>query len=334
MEDYYFMMEIDYQISDFMSNCQMKNLTRKTMASYEATLKLFERYLLDNYIITDAKLVKDEMVKKYVLYILERGKYSVCANDSTKDINHPYNRRDYKKKVSPATINNYIRNLKVFFNNLKEERVIKKSPMNNIKYLRNERKPLGFITDDEFIRLLLLMDTSKYHEYRDYIVIQLLFDSGMRIGECLMINICDVDVVKCAILLQAENTKGRKNRYVFFSPKMQKDLKVWIQYKDRYVESDFLFPTRGGNNLQVQNFEKNFKKYGERVGIKNVHPHQLRNNFSKRFLMAGGSIHTLSKILGHSSIEVTEKAYLDLTDSDLKSSYDNFSPLANLKRKY
>ena len=56
------------------------------------------------------------MVKRYGLLIPERGKYAICANDNTKDINRPYNRSDYKKKVSPSTINNYLRSLKVFLN--------------------------------------------------------------------------------------------------------------------------------------------------------------------------------------------------------------------------
>ncbi len=114
---------------------------------------------------------------------------------------------------------------------------------------------------------------------------------------------------------------------------MQRDIKAWIRYKDRYVESDFLFPTHRGSSLQVQNFEKNFKKYGERAETKKSYSHQLRNNFSKRFLMAGGSIYTISKILGQSSVVVTEKAYLDLTDEDLKSSYQKSSLLENLKKK-
>ena len=208
-----------------MLDCQVRNLSRKTMASYESTLRLFARYLQDNCMITDSKLVKEEMIKRYILYFQERGKYTVCSNDDTKEVNRPYNRTDYKKKVSPTTTNNYLRNLKVFFNYLNGVRVIKKRPMNNIKSLKNERKPLGFITDEEFIKLLLLMDTSKYHEYRDSVLIQLLFDTGMRIGECLLINVVDVDIQKRAILLWAENTKGRKNRYVFFSPTMQNDLK-------------------------------------------------------------------------------------------------------------
>ncbi|MFQ9697790.1 MAG: site-specific tyrosine recombinase XerD, partial [Zhenhengia sp.] len=60
--------------------------------------------------------------------------------------------------------------------------------------------------------------------------------------------------------------------------------------------------------------------------------HTLRNNFAKRFLMNGGNIFTLSQILGHSSVMVTEKAYLDLTDDDIRQSYQAFSPLAHMRR--
>lgn len=58
----------------------------------------------------------------------------------------------------------------------------------------------------------------------------------------------------------------------------------------------------------------------------------LRNNFEKRFLMQGGDIYTLSRILGHSSVKVTEEAYLDLDENDLRQNYQRYSPLANLKR--
>lgn len=327
------MQEIDFQISDFMLNCQMRNLAQKTMASYESTLKLFSRFLADTFLITDAKLVKDEMVKKYVLFILERGKYTVATDASSFKCNHPYNRPDYKKKVTPITINNYLRNMKVFFNYLKQERIIKVNPMKNIKFLKSERKPKEFITDEDFFRILNQIDNSKFHEYRDCIIIQILFDTGMRIGECLSLVIDDIDLTLKSILLRADQTKGRKSRYVFFSQKMQRELKAWLQYKDRYVESALLFPTHNGNELKINNFEKNFRVYGSRVGIKNLHPHQLRNNFAKRFLLAGGDIYTLSKLLGHSSVGVTEKSYLDLTDEDLKSRYEKFSPLANLKKR-
>jgi len=63
----------------------------------------------------------------------------------------------------------------------------------------------------------------------------------------------------------------------------------------------------------------------------NYSPHALRNNFAKRCLMNGIDIYTLSRILGHSSVSVTENAYLDLTDRDLRHRYQNFSPMENLR---
>jgi len=132
-------------------------------------------------------------------------------------------------------------------------------------------------------------------------------------------------------MLRAENTKGGKYRYVYFSQELQKELRRWLQYKDRYVESNYLFPSIKCNKLGIGSFETKLKQYGERVGI-NIHPHQLRNNFAKRFLMAGGNLFTLSKILGHSSVVITEKAYLDLDDEDIRNSYQNFSPLSNIKK--
>lgn len=326
------MQEIDFQIDDFMVYCETKGLSKRTMASYEQTLRLFAMYLQDNHIITDASKVKIDMVRKYIKFLQERGKYTVVFDEKTKIYNNPEVRTDVGKKVSTTTINNYIRNIKVFFTYLKEQRIIKNSPMENIKQIKNDRIPKDFISDEDFTRLLRHIDTSKFHEYRDYIIIQLIMDTGMRIGECLLIIMENVDLDKRCILLPAENTKGKKDRYVFFSPIMQQELRRWLQYKDRYTTSSYLFCSKRGTPLTIGDFESNFTNYGKRIKL-DVNPHQLRNNFAKRFLMAGGDIYTLSRILGHSSVTVTEKAYLDLTDNDIRKNYQKFSPLTNIRKK-
>jgi len=272
------------------------------------------------------------MYRAYIISIQERGKYSVVAEDKSKKTNNPQNRKDLGEKVSPSTINNYTRNIKVFYSFLFEQGMIKKNPLINIKNIKFDRKPKEFIGDMEITRFLKSMDTSKFHEYRDKIIFETLLDVGMRIGECLSIVVEDLDLVNRSILLRAENTKGNKHRYVYFSQVLQKELRRWLQYKDRYVESSFLFPSVKSNKLGIGSFEANLKQYGERIGI-NIHPHQLRNNFAKRFLMAGGQLIILSKILGHSSVVITEQAYLDLNDDDIRKSYQAFSPLANLKNK-
>lgn len=326
------MEKIDKQIDEFMIYCQSKNLSRKTMASYEQTLKLFARYLEDTKKITDATELKDKMFREYIISIQERGKYTIVAKEDSKKTNFPDNRKDLGKKVSISTINNYTRNIKVFYSYLLEQGLIKNNPLKNIKSIKNDRTPKEFIEDAEIIKLLKCMDTSKFHEYRDALLIQTLLDTGMRVGECLNLLIDDLDLVNRSIMLRAENTKSNKYRYVYFGQELQKELRRWLQYKDRYMDSKYLFPNTKGSKLEIGSFETKLKQYGERIEIK-INPHQLRNNFAKRFLMAGGSIFVLSQILGHSSVTVTEKAYLDLTDNDIRKSYQAFSPLANMKKK-
>lgn len=326
------MEQIDYDIDDFINYCEVKNLSKKTVNSYEQTLRLFALYLKSECNVKEAGEVKEMHIREYIKHLQERGKYTVVANENSKKTNFPENRTDYKKEVSKTTINNYIRNIKVFFNYMYENRYINTNPIRRVRQLRNQRKVVGYIDDVNMNKLLKSFDLSKFHEYRDYIIAQLIFDTGMRIGETLLIKESDIDYVRRTILLPADNTKGKKDRYVFFSAEMLKEIKRWLQYKDRYKQSEYIFCTTKGTSLKVGNYETNFKKYGERIGQNDIHPHMLRNNFAKRFLMSGGDIYTLSKILGHSSVTVTEEAYLDLQNEDLRVQYQKHSPLLNLKR--
>lgn len=327
------MEKIDLEVDDFINYCDYKNLSTKTIGSYEQTLRLFIRYLQEECKITRTEQIKEQTIKDYLTNIKERGKYTVVANDSSKRFNNPQNRQDFGKKVSMATVNNYTRNLRVYFNYMYDNRLIKVNPMKKIKPTRIPRKAKGYLNDKDFNNLLKSFDLSKFHEYRDYVITQLIFDTGMRIGECLMIkDETDINFNERTIFLPADNTKGKKDRYVFFSIQMATELRRWLQYRDRYKESEFLFCTIKGSQLLERSFESNFTNYGERIGNKDISPHLIRNNFAKRFLMNGGDIYTLSKILGHSSVKVTEECYLDLQTEDLRIQYQKHSPLMNLKR--
>ena len=328
------MTKFDYEIDDFMCYCDSKGLSKKTMRSYEQTLRLLSKYLEEKKKIQSTSQVTREMIRDYIVYLRERGKYTIITNENSRQSNKPQNRTDYSKPITNATINNYIRNMKVYFNFMQDSYMIKNNPLDKVKFLKAQRKNKTFIKDEEFYKLLKNLDITKYAEFRDFVIIQLVFDTGMRIGETLSIDITtDLDLKNRAIHLRAEITKAKIARTVFFSVKMCELLKRWIKFKDRYIESDLLFPVQIRDKpLLVNNFEKNYKKYCNRVGIKECSPHGLRNNFAKRFLMSGGDIYTLSKILGHSSVKVTEACYLDLDDEDIRKNYQKYSPLANLRR--
>ena len=324
--------ELYFHIEDYLLFCKSKNLARKTLKSYEQSLKLFERWAYDNKIDNVDKITAT-VITKYIHSLQTRGKYEVVGNETSRCSNFPENRTDLGKPISTTTINNYIRNLKAFCSYCYELDLIKENPMKKIKQLPNKRTPKNFITDEQYNTLLRAMNLDIFPERRDFVIINLLFDTGMRITECLLIQVKDIDLTKRCIFLPAEHTKGKQNRYVFYSSEMAKIIRQWLKFKDLYTESDFLFSTSRGNKLKNTYFESNFRKYIKRVGLENITPHCLRNNFAKRFLMAGGNIYVLSKILGHSSVVVTEKAYLDLTTDDIRQTYQAFSPLSVMKKK-
>lgn len=311
----------------FIEHCENKGLATKTIGSYEQTLRLLMLYL-DEQGITQTEKITHTVIQNYVKQIKERGKYTVTSNPNSG--NYQERRLDFGKKVSDVTINNYLRNMSAFFGWCVEEDLILSSPVKRGDYIKVERRPLEFVSDEDFRKLLRNMNTASFSEYRDSIIIQLLLDTGMRVNECLLIQVTDVNLQKRYIYLPAENTKGKKGRYVFFSDKMATQLQRWIKYKDRYRDSNFLFCTNKGKFLEVNNFEANVRKYAQRIGLKDIHPHVFRNNFAKRFLMSGGDIYTLSRLLGHSSVTVTEQAYLDVNQDDLAEMYRKHSPLSKI----
>ncbi|MBP3941519.1 MAG: tyrosine-type recombinase/integrase [Christensenellaceae bacterium] len=282
-------MEMDWQIEEFMLYCRTRQLRKKTMGSYEQTLRLFERWCREKLDIATVDRISENVIRRYIADLQERGKYSFYAEEQTKQKNHPDRRRDFRKPISVTTINNYLRNIRVLFNWLESEEVIRKNPMKKVRLLKHNRQAKEYLSDEEMRKLISRMDKSYFPEHRDYVMIVLMFDTGMRLGECSSLVMRDVDLSSRRIMLRAEITKGRKDRIVYFSAKTETILRRWLQFKDRYVDTDYLFPVkRSGNPVSVCNFECNFKKYLARSSLNpNVSPHCLRNNFAKRCLMNG-----------------------------------------------
>ena len=96
--------------------------------------------------ICDVERVKEGHIRRYIMELQSRGKYTACIDQRMTRINHPTNRRDYKDKVSSCTINNYLRNLRVFFNWLEEAECIVQSPMKKVRSLPQERSPRDFMS--------------------------------------------------------------------------------------------------------------------------------------------------------------------------------------------
>ena len=250
--------EFDYQLDNFMLYCESKNLTRKTMKSYEQSIRLFVAYLQKQHKLEKLADVQAFHLRSYIKYLRERGKYTVVVNEQSIRPNNPEGRTDHNKPISDTTIANYVRNIKVFFTFLAAERELTTNPMKQVKNVKPKRKEKHLLSKDELRRLLGVFDITTFHGYRNWIIIRMILDTGVRIGECLDLKPEQVDFRARSILVK--NTKNGHDRYVFISTKLSGDLKRWFLYRDRYSDSEYLFPTTRGNRLDVSSFENVVKK--------------------------------------------------------------------------
>lgn len=199
--------------------------------------------------------------------------------------------------------------------------------MEKIDKIKPKRKKKELLSPEDIKLMLSAYDLSKFHEYRTFIQLKLILDTGLRANECCELMPKDIDFKTKSILVR--KSKNGHERYVYFGHKMSIDLKRWIKHRDRYSDSDYLFPTSRGTKLNVTNFEATVRRKGKEIGLE-VHPHLLRNNFAKYYLLQNGDFATLSRLLGHSEVSTTMKAYLDFSDAEIGRKYQKHSPLNNL----
>ena len=153
--------------------------------------------------------------------------------------------------------------------------------MKTVQNVKPERKEKIMLEDNDLKQFFRAFDVSKFDQYRDWIIDRVIFDTGCRISELLAI----IDFRANAILLR--ETKNNKQRFVYFSDKTRRHLKSWLDYKDRYSDTDFVFPALHGNRHKLEGGERSFRLRSKDVSLQ-VTAHLLRNNFAKRYLMNGG----------------------------------------------
>lgn len=316
------MKDFDYYVEDFMLYCSSKNLSKKTMKSYEQTLKLFQLYMEKEQDTKEVDKVDTKQIRQYIEYLKKRGKYTVQVANA--DVNKPNNRADNGKELSITTINNYLRNVKVFYNYMEEERIIRDNPTKRVKQLKKVQEKKNPLSKEELRRLFNLFDISTFSGYRDFVITKLLLTTGARIGETLSLEDRDINFNNNVITFK--DTKNKKEKVSYINNKMSYELQKWLRYKERYMNVDNVFPTTRKNSMSVQNFEQNLRKVGADSGVENVHPHRLRYTFAVEFLKNGGSIYVLSRLLDHSSVQTTE-LYLNMDKEDVRKEYMKHNPV-------
>lgn len=224
--------------------------------------------------------------------------------------------------MSPSGINIYIRAMNAFSAWLADEH---KQPQIILKQLKAPQKPVTVFSDAD-ISLLLSFKPRGFYELRTWTLLCLLLDTGLRINEAITLIEVDFDN-----LLLTVNGKGGKTRRVPFSTEVRKALwryKAKSEKRRNGLPNRLFFSSHTGSQLMYRNVMRDVRKLCKKVGItKYVKLHLTRHTFACHFMKNGGSIYTLSRILGHSSVSTTQIYIRGLGVEDFKEEHARLSPL-------
>ncbi|MEW9672383.1 tyrosine-type recombinase/integrase [Ammoniphilus sp. 3BR4] len=256
------------------------------------------------------------------------------ANDKPRYDGHPFKKEELKqsKGLSPYTINIRIRFLKAFFNVLMKERIITRNPMENIKLMKVDEDTKEPLTEEEVRRLLQQPNQRLFAQFRDYVMLMLLIDTGMRVNEICSLEVEEIDFKSRCINLPASKNKNRKMRIIPLSGEVNRLLFELINETRQYFDIRNVFVSNFGEPLGIDSVRTSFFRYAKKAGIKkSVSPHAFRHFYAKQAALNGMDIFTLQRTLGHAHIATT-KSYIQLEKEDLIRQHNLYSPLQSIMK--
>ena len=230
--------------------------------------------------------------------------------------------------LATNTIATYVRILRVFLSWAKEEGYCNIS----IPNYKTEETVKETYTDAELTALLKKpnMRTSRFPEYRTWVIINFLVNSGARASTIRKILIDDVDLDRGTVTYR--HNKNHKVQTIPLCSQMIIILNEYLYYR-RGTKSDYLFCTESGEMLTEHALRNAIVRYNTSRGVTKTSIHLFRHTFAKKYLIdCGGDAFTLQRILGHSTLDMT-RHYCNIYNVDLVKNYDSFSPLQQLTSK-
>jgi integrase/recombinase XerD len=314
---------------DFMyERKHVRRLSSSTIDSYEKEIDKFIRFLKHGSLTSIFDVSRDVMLR-YVAYLNEKPKWS----------DHPFNSKVETNQIglNPTSVNNTIRILKCFFNHLVNYDVLDKSPMKGMEEIK-VKKSYRILEKEDVLRLYRQLDTSAFNQMRDLCLIVVLVDTGLRIGECLLLDVKDVKLSQGFIHIRSEIAKDGEERFVPLNGSTQQYLKDWIRSIQNNPSSDkgerWLWVTSEGTHLTYSTFSKMLKKYAGRAGLDKslVHPHAFRHYCATQHIRRGATPLEVQKLLGHVDQKMMNEVYLHLSREDFRRMNTCYSPANDFRQ--
>ncbi len=281
----------------FIKHCQTKNLSKRTLKTYRAECNYFVNWYGEE---NDIATITADTVEDYILHIQKTG-------------------------ISETYVATRIRQLRAFLYFCMDREYLCKFTITLPKANEVIKEPY---TQKELEKLIQKPKSDNWVEWRNWAMINYFFATGNRLSTVVNIKIADVDFNTNMILLTV--TKNRKQQYIPMSSGLKAVLELYLQLWE-HTDKDYLFPEYEGKQFSMAGAQCAIRKYNIDRGVTKTSIHLFRHTYAKHYIIAGGDATYLQRLLGHSTMAMTNH-YINLYSTDLQKNYDKFNPLDNLAK--
>jgi integrase/recombinase XerD len=314
-------MELQRLVNDYVVWHEVSGHSEKTIGWYRWILSTFERWLKGNGRSTSINEITIADVRAFLQSEAQRD--TLCPDHPTGVAR--------AGRLSDRTLHCYARAIRAFFNWLVNEEYLTKNPVAKLKPPKLEKRYKEVLSVAEIERLLAELNQRTFLGARMYAIIALLYDSGLRAGELAGLHVGDVQWSEYQVRVMG---KGKKERFVPFSPTTQKALRKYLTLREPFVQegNDALFITAEGHRMTRESVTQAIKRLGRRAGIPRLHPHLLRHSAAVAAVMNGANQFELKRILGHTQLSTTDE-YMDYAQQHLAQRHRHFSPMSKVSER-
>jgi integrase/recombinase XerD len=268
----------------YILNCKQRNLRQGTINHYKQSYVQFYKYFDRNMLLSE---ITERTYKDYVVYLCD-----TLEND--------------------VSVNSYLRDLITTFHFWMNEGYIPHFKMQAIKV---DKHSIETYSDGELKILLQKPDLRKckFTEYQCWVQTNFLFSTGVRQRSLINIRVKDVDLFNNIVNVNV--TKSRKALVVPISQTMANILKEYLTYRQHETTDDYLFCNVFGKPLTKSANYHQLYVYNKNRGVETTGIHRYRHTFAKQWILNGGNVVALQKILGHSNLAITQN-YINMLVSE------------------
>ncbi|MCU6711556.1 tyrosine-type recombinase/integrase [Paenibacillus sp. J5C_2022] len=296
----------DDLLRSFILDCKAKNLSPLTLRFYEDSVRQMKDAFQAQQIPLDIYTLSVREIKNhFIAYLFDLGR-------------------------SDNTVNGRIKAVKQFLRYLFEEGWITENVAEALHVVKAEKLMLQTFTKEQVALLLEQPIRKTFTGFRDFTMMVVLLETGMRISELCNLKTSDLFFKEQEIRIT--KGKGNRARRVPFQQHCAKIIRRYLDIRGD-LETDALFVNINNEQISTRALQSKMQEYGGSADITGVRlsPHTFRHTMAKFYIMNGGDPFTLRRILGHATLDMVDY-YVELFSSDIKEQHKKFSPVENMKR--